>query len=163
MNVPAGTRRQVLILGLGNDILGDDAIGLRAADELKDRIGEKYDWQKCNLGGLDILDVIKGYNHVVMIDAIKTGSREPGTVFFLKPEDFVKTLHIANFHDINFLNALEIGNRLGMDLPERIDIIAIEIVEDKEFSTELTPALSTAFSGICDEIEKWMRSELIRR
>ncbi len=158
MNTDEDSSNPVLVLGLGNDILGDDAIGLRVSDELRRRFGPAYDWQTCNLGGLDILEIIRDYEHVVMIDAIKTGNSQPGTVYYLHPEDFGNTLHIANFHDINILNALEIGRKLGMNLPGRIDIIAIEIIEDKEFSSELSPALSGMFQQICDEIENRLRS-----
>jgi hydrogenase maturation protease len=151
----------VLILGLGNDILSDDAIGLRVLDALEEKFPEAFDFLKCGLGGLDILELIKGYRRVVMIDAIKTQEGIPGTLYFLTTEDFSKTLHISNFHDINILNALEIGRKLGMEMPERIDIIAVEIAEDMVFSQRLSPALERAFPGICDETEKWVRMNLL--
>ncbi len=69
-----------MILGLGNDILTDDAIGLRVVDTLEQSFRGMFDFRKSTLGGLDILEMIKGYDHVVLIDAIRTGG-EPGSVF----------------------------------------------------------------------------------
>jgi len=153
----------VLVLGLGNDILSDDAIGLRVLDVMEKKFPGAFDFKKCGLGGMDTLELIKGYRRVVMIDAIKTQDGIPGTVYFLTTEDFSKTLHISTFHDISILNALEIGRKLGMEMPERMDIIAVEIVEDMEFSERLSPALERAFTAICDETERWIRMNLVTK
>jgi len=150
----------ILILGLGNDILTDDAIGLRVLDAMQERFPGAFEFRKCDLGGLDILELIKGFERVVMIDAIKTGGGIPGTVSFLTPEDFRHTLHISNFHDIDILNAMEIGRKLGMRIPAKFDIIAIEIVEDKVFGEHLSPLLEKAFPQICRVVEEWIRRNL---
>jgi hydrogenase maturation protease len=157
------TSPPVLILGLGNDILSDDAIGLRVLDEMERTFPGAFDFRKCNLGGLDILELIREYARVVMIDAIKTEHGRAGTVSFLTTEDFNKTLHISNFHDIDILSALEIGRKLGMEMPERIDIIAVKILEDTEFSEKLSPALEAAFPMICSETEQWIRLNLLKK
>lgn len=151
---------RVLILGLGNDILTDDSIGLRVLDAMQSRFPGAFEFSKCGLGGLDTLEMIKGFGRVVMIDAIKTLTVPAGTVIFLAPEDFKHTLHISNFHDIDILNAMEIGRKLGMQIPDRFDIIAIEIVEDREFGECLSPELEAALPRICMEIEIWIRKNL---
>jgi hydrogenase maturation protease len=149
-----------LILGLGNEILTDDSIGLRVLDTMQERFPGAFEFRKCNLGGLDILELINGHKRVVMIDAIKTRDGKAGSVSFLTAEDFRNTLHISNFHDIDILNAMEIGRKLGMQIPEKFDIIAIEIVEDTQFGEHLSPALEAAFPWICLAVEGWIRKNL---
>lgn len=160
MTGSASDPTSVLILGLGNDILTDDAIGLRVLDAMQERFPGLFEYRKCDLGGLDTLELIKGFERVVMIDAIKTHDGIPGNVSFLTPEDFRHTLHISNFHDIDILNAMEIGRKLGMQIPGKFDIIAVEILEDKEFGEHLSPQLEAAFPQICLVVEQWIRKNL---
>ena len=161
MTVPASEPIPVLIIGLGNDILTDDSIGLRVVDAMQDLFPGAFEFRKCSLGGLDILEMIRGYERVVMIDSIKTRDGVPGGVYFLSADDFRNTLHIANFHDINILNAMEIGRKLGMQIPGRFDIIAIEIAIDAEFGENLSPAVEEAFPQICRDVETWIRNNLL--
>ena len=163
MNESSPAPLPVLILGLGNDILTDDGIGIRIVDELEKNFSRQFDFKKCSLGGLDTLEIIRDYRQVIMIDAIKTPGGAPGTVYFLKAEDFKKTTHIANFHDIGIVEAIEVGRKLGMRLPEKLDIIAVEIIEDMQFGDRLSPPLETSFPLICEEIGSWISQNLLRK
>lgn len=152
----------ILILGLGNDILMDDAIGLRVIDAMKPKFSGLFRFEKCSLGGLDILEMISGHDHVVMIDAVKTDA-PPGTVHFFTPDHFRQTVNAFSFHDINILDALKVGIKIGIPLPSRLDIIAVEIAEDLVFSERMSPELEEAFPAICLTVEEWMNSNLVNK
>ena len=67
----------VLILGIGNDILMDDGIGPKLVNRLKDEVrADHIDYHTMNLGGLEILEYIRDYDEVIIIDAIKTSMIE---------------------------------------------------------------------------------------
>lgn len=154
---------EILFLGIGNDILCDDAIGPKIVYRLKKDLGDnnRFFFHTAAVGGLEVLEYIKEYKRVIIIDAIMTRDGIPGTIYFLSPEHFKETLHLSSFHDVNFLTALEIGKRLNINIPEIIDIIAIEIVEDREFSNDFSPVIQEKYeeiySTVLEEIKGWLK------
>jgi hydrogenase maturation protease len=145
--------KKTLILGLGNDILTDDGIGPRLVRDLAHMITDtsvQFDTASC--GGLEIMEYIKGYEKVVFIDAIRNHDGKPGDVYYFIPSDFRETTNLSSLHDINFLTALELGNSLSLDLPVDLHIIAVEIIEDMEFSEEFTPLLKEKYPGILENV-----------
>lgn len=148
----------ILIMGVGNEILSDDAIGPKLCDEIKNDTGitinKSIDFEKVCVGGMEMLDYIKDYDHVILIDAIKTRNGKPGDVYHYVPDDFKETLHLSSVHDISFLTALDMGNKIGYKIPEKVDIIAVEIVEDLEFSNDFSPEISKNYSNILKNVKK---------
>jgi hydrogenase maturation protease len=148
---------KILVLGLGNDILSDDAIGPKIIYELeKEPFPSHVHFTTAAVGGLEILEMIGAYQKLIIIDAIKTAKGVPGDIYLLSPESFRDTLHLYNFHDINFLNALELGRKLNMELPSQITILAIEIVEDLTFSNYFSPQVEAKFPEIVGEIKSYL-------
>ena len=142
-------KKNFLILGLGNDILTDDGIGIKLCREMEFFFSdEKVTFDTVSLGGLEILEYIQGYKNVIFIDAIKTPGGIPGTVYYFTPSDFKETSNLDNLHDVSFLTALEIGKKLNMNIPENIHIIAVEIIEDLTFSEEFTPEIQEKYPEI---------------
>lgn len=153
-------QNQVLILGVGNEILTDDSIGPRIANDLEKMFPDSgADFMISSLGGLEVLELICNYKEVIIIDAIRTRDGEPGTVYLMKPDDFKETLHLSSFHDVNFLTALKLGEELDFKVPEEISIIAIEIIEDLVFSNDLTPPLRARYPDILKEISQFLEKE----
>jgi hydrogenase maturation protease len=151
--------KKTLILGLGNDILTDDGIGPRLIKDLSGMIlKDNVHFNVACCGGLEIMEYIKGYQQVVFIDAIRTKGGIPGDVYYFKPSDFRETSHLSSLHDITFITALNLGNTLDLDLPSDLHIIAVEIIEDMEFSNEFTSALRERYPEILKKA-----SEIINR
>lgn len=143
---------KILIIGLGNDILSDDAIGPMLIRDIKKIHSDiPADFQTACCGGLEIIEIIKGYEKVILIDAMRTPEGIPGTVRHLTPENFVETLNLSNLHDINFIQALETSRLLGIGLPSEIHIIGVEIEEDRVFSEELTDTMKLRYPGVLKE------------
>ncbi len=147
--------KKILIHGIGNEILSDDGIGPKLVKRLKgDLSAEAIDFETAFLGGLEILEYIQGYHTVIFIDAIKTREGVPGSVYRLSPEDFNKTIHLSSVHDVSFLNAIALGEKLGMEMPVEIHIIAIEIVEDRVFNENFTPLIREKYEVIYKSVKK---------
>ena len=78
-----------LILGLGNDLLSDDGIGPKLIQNLRSHFDQEIiSFKTSPVGGLELIDILKGYQKVIVIDAIKTGSNTPGTVLHLTPANY---------------------------------------------------------------------------
>jgi hydrogenase maturation protease len=159
---------RTLLLGMGNPILSDDAIGVRLASDLAVRLpaGKGRDVvADCSVGGLNMLDVLAGYDRVVVLDAVKTTGGTPGAWYRLDATRLEHTLHLTNVHDANFATALELGRRLGIGLPDpsEVHIFAVEVDDTTTFSERMTPALESAYpelaAAIFREVEPLVRQE----
>jgi hydrogenase maturation protease len=136
-------KNTTLVIGLGNPILSDDGVGCHVAAALKERLPEmEADILETSVAGLDFLDLMTGYDRVIMIDAIQTVAGTPGQVYRLDLEAFKATRHAASPHDVNLATALELGYKLDLDLPSHIDIFAVEVEDTSCFSEECTPAVT---------------------
>jgi hydrogenase maturation protease len=152
-------RNKILIHGIGNEILTDDGIGPSLVKKLKGNLSNKdIDFETAFVGGLELLEYIQGYQTVIFIDAIRTRDGIPGTVYQLSPENFNTTIHLSSIHDVSFLTSIALGKKLGLDMPQYIYIIAVEIVEDRifddNFSSQIQEKYEEIFNDVKELIEK---------
>ena len=149
---------KTLIIGLGNPILTDDGVGPRVARELEGRLDQQEATvMETSLAGLDMMDLLAGYDRAIIIDAIQTVGGKAGQIYRIEPEAFDATRHTASPHDVNFATALELGNQLGMALPSQIDIFAVEVADTSHFSEECTPEVTEAIPLCVEMIVKELR------
>jgi len=144
---------KTLVLGLGNPILGDDSVGLRVTRALEGVLNkEQVTIMEASLAGLNLLELLVDFKKAIIIDAIQTGEGKVGQVYRLEPEAFNATRHTASPHDVNFATALELGNRLGLALPQQIVIFAIEVENVTSFSEKCTPEVERAIPVVADMV-----------
>jgi hydrogenase maturation protease len=131
---------RTLVLGLGNPILSDDGVGNRVAEILQRKLEDpEVTVTETNAVGLNLLDLLVGYQRAIIIDAVPSREGKVGQVHRLTPEDFRLSQHLCSPHDVDFVSALELGRRLGLSLPEEIIIFAVEVADITTFSESLTP------------------------
>ena len=155
--------KNILILGFGNIILSDDGVGSRIVEDLRGKITyPDITYDTATVGGLEIIELIKDFELVVIIDGIRTIDGKPGDVYFMNAEDYKETLHLSNFHDVDFRTALNYAGKIGVKMPGKITIIAVEIKEDTIFAKELTPALKSKYNDILQLAKNCIHSEIDR-
>jgi len=75
---PPPRARRELVLGLGNELLSDDAVGLLAARRVAELAGARVDHAEACVATLDLLPVIAGYDRLIVVDAFLSGVEPPG-------------------------------------------------------------------------------------
>ena len=136
---------KTLVLGLGNPILSDDGVGPAVARELEGKLDPLVvTVTEASLGGLNLLDLLVGYDRVIIIDAIKTAGGQPGQIHRLDPTALTTTRYATSPHDVNLATALELGKKLGLAMPQKLDIFAVEVSDTENFSEAYTPAVAAA-------------------
>ena len=151
-------KAKTLILGLGNPILSDDGVGPAVAHTVEKRIDPRIaNVVEASLGGLDLLDLLAGYKRVIIIDAIKTKDGKAGQIHRLNIGTLSTTRHAASAHDINLATALELGKKLAMKMPVKIDIYGIEAEDTESFSESCTPAVAAAIPKCVEMILRELR------
>lgn len=145
-NISDVVPRKTLILGLGNPIVRDDAVGLRVARALQTCLADRQDVEVAEdyWGGLRLMERLVGYERAVVIDAICTGAA-PGTIHRLRVDD-IPTQRSASAHDVNLPTALALGRQSGLALPsdDRIALVAVEAQDIIHFGENLTAEVEAA-------------------
>jgi hydrogenase maturation protease len=162
-NSPASTdpARRLLLLGLGNDILTDDAVGLFVVRELQSRLAghPAVDTRETTEMGLALLDFITGYRAVAIVDSIQTGKAPPGYLHELDAPALTQ-LTGRTPHFVGVSETLALGRKLGLAMPEQVKIFAIEVADPFTLGTAMTPALQSALPGIVERIAAVLQTML---
>jgi hydrogenase maturation protease len=135
---------RTLVLGLGNPLLGDDAVGLTVAGLVRERLEGRpgVDVELEEAGGVRLMERLTGYDRAVLVDAAVTGG-VPGEIRRIGPED-LPTQRTAAAHGIDLPRALALGRQLGYPMPSEVRIVAIEAASVLEFRDDMTPAVAAA-------------------
>ncbi len=135
---------------MGNPILSDDAVGLLVAQRLSHgKLPEGVEVRESEQGGLRLLDLVRGFSRLIIIDALKTG-RTPGEVVVFSEDDFAGGHRYGSAHSISLRTALELGRRLGYDMPGQVTVIAIEADDVETFGERLSPPVAAAAARVVE-------------
>jgi hydrogenase maturation protease len=156
-------KNKVLLLGLGNDVLSDDAVGLNVVAQLRapfasDPLVEVLGTTEM---GLALLDHMVGYREVLIVDSIQTGAAPPGTLHEVDPEG-LKSLAGRTPHFLGVGETLALGRQLGLPMPDRVRIFAIEVQDPFTLATEMTPALQQALPQLLARVAQAVQDSVRR-
>ncbi len=147
---PQPRHKGILVLGIGNYLMGDEGIGIHAAKYLQQQaFPEKVHILDGGTGGFNLLPYLEEYDPVIIIDATADGS-PPGTLRIRKPRyssEFPRTL---GAHDIGLKDLIESATILDT-LPE-IYLITLAIDPGNELTTGISPVLKEKLPLIEKEI-----------
>jgi len=139
---------KTLVIGLGNPILGDDGVGWKIAEEVASVIGQDsfVEIDTAALGGLSLMERMLGYDRVVLVDSMETGQGPVGSVqtFPLASLSDPMAGHSASAHDTSLITALQTAKSIGADVPNRVDVVAVEAQNVYDFSEELSSPVAAA-------------------
>ena len=148
---------RTLVLGLGNPILTDDGVGIHVVRALAARCPPAgVDLAEAAVGGLRLLDLLTGYDRVILVDAIQTSGGRAGDVYRLRPSALRRSLHSDSTHDLSLPKALVLGRSLGMQLPgdQGIIIFAVEVEDVLTFGEACTPAVAAAIPRVVNMVHE---------
>ncbi len=154
---------KTIIIGLGNTVLRDDGVGIYTARALRDELSDEVDILEAELAGMDLLEMLNGYERAVIIDAIQLNNEEPGTVFRLRPDDMKITPRLASFHDIDIVTALALGRRLGLQMPDDVIIYAVQVEDTLTLEEGCLPSVERIIPSLVQEIAGSMRGEEVKQ
>jgi len=154
---PGSVERPVLVLGVGNALLGDDGAGLLLLAELQRDAGEwsgQVEFLDGGTQGLALLDRIASRPALLVLDAVALGA-EPGTVHVLRGWKQAGQ-RASTAHESNVAELLQTSALLG-ECPAQVTVIGIE-------PAQLTTGIgvSAAVSKAIPEAVEAARQELAR-
>ncbi len=141
------------ILGIGNPILTDDGVGIKVAQKLKEE-NPKLEVIETSEAGIALLDLITGYDKLIIIDSIKTEKGKPGDLYKLELEDLKPAKDFSSSHGIGIATAFELGQRLGYSMPKYTSIYAVEVKDNTTFGEKCTREVKGRIPFIARQIIK---------
>jgi len=141
------------ILGIGNPILTDDGVGIKVAQKLKEE-NPKLEVIETSEAGIALLDLITGYDKLIIIDSIKTEKGKLGDLYKLELEDLKPAKDFSSSHGIGIATAFELGQRLGYSMPKYTSIYAVEVKDNTTFGEKCTREVKERIPFIAKQIIK---------
>ncbi|MCB0208101.1 MAG: hydrogenase maturation protease [Anaerolineae bacterium] len=133
----------VLIIGCGNLLRGDDAVGPILVRAIYDMgLPPGVGVADGGTAGMDVAFRMKGMDHVIIVDACQTGS-EPGTLYKVPGKELenLPPLTGINLHAFRWDHALAFGRwLLKEEYPSQVTVYLIE-AGSLEHGADLTPAV----------------------
>ncbi len=145
------TRSSVLVLGIGNVLLGDEGVGVDAVRALEDiELPSGVDLLDGGTGGFHLLGCFQEYPTVLILDAT-LDDQEPGTVSVTQPRYATDFPRVLSAHDIGLRDLLESAAILG-SLP-RMFLITVSIAAKQSIRIGLSPPVRAAVSCAMQRVQ----------
>jgi hydrogenase maturation protease len=137
---------KTLVLGIGNDILGDDGVGIHIAREVARWVNDTdTEVKETGAAGLNLLELVKGYERLIIADAILTDNTVSGRIHRLTLEALDDTNRMVTPHGASLRATLEIGNRLFPgEMPGEVVLYTVQTTNPEYVTDEMTGAVGAA-------------------
>lgn len=151
------TKKNILVIGMGNVLMQDEGIGVRAVEELENRyiIPAQVEILDGGTTGMELFEPIRCCDQLVVADAVNTGAPY-GSLVRIENDDipaFFQT-KISN-HQLGLSDLLALLN-LKSEMPEHVAIIGMvpHSLENKlGLSKEAAAGMEAMVEGLVNELD----------
>lgn len=156
--------KPILILCLGNEVLSDDAFGPTIAKTLiqRQREDDHVEVIFAPVAGFSLLDLLSGRDKALIIDSIVTGKEPAGTLHYFPLGDLTPSRNLTTSHQMSLPTAMELGRQMGYQMPEQIDVLAVEVADVTTLNEEMTEPIKAAVAPAIVRIDKWLFNNRIK-
>lgn len=145
------TAGNILILGIGNYLMGDEGVGVHLAKRMeKEVLPAGVDVLDGGTGGFHLLEYFEDYAYVILVDATLDG-REPGTIRLIKPRFAADFPPAMSTHDIGLKDLVSALQLLGR-MPE-IDLFVVSIASVQQQGIDLTAEIEGIMPLLMDKVK----------
>ncbi|MBI5395421.1 MAG: hydrogenase maturation protease [Verrucomicrobia bacterium] len=145
------TPTRTIVVGLGNDLIADDGVGVLAARALKAGLAGRADVVETAMHGLALLDIFLGYDRAILLDAIQTGKQPPGAVIEINAAELDPVI-APSPHFAGLPEMVALARQLQLDFPKEFRIFAVEVADARTIGGPMTPAVRDAIPQLCARV-----------
>lgn len=155
----ASSELSVLVLGIGNLVMSDDAVGVFVAQRLQKeyRFADNVEIMDGGTLGLDLLPKLENITNLIMIDAVETGEAA-GTCVRLSGQELPIALQTkVSPHQMGLKDLLAVSELMGHS-PKEMVLIGVQpgsIEMEVGLTPEVEAQLETLVSNVLDELADW--------
>ena len=156
-------KKSVIVIGLGNMLMSDEGVGVRAVQRLSDFADRfpQVDFADAGTGGMSVLHLIEGRDKAIFVDCARMGE-EAGVIKKFTPREIKsnKVLSHQSLHEVDLIKIINMSDKLGQ-CPAEIVIFGIEpksVKPGRELSKTLTDRLDEYIKVICKELTPYQEN-----
>lgn len=143
-------RKDILIIGIGNILLGDEGVGVHVIRELeKIRLPKNVEVIDMGVATFYLPSYIAERKKIILVDAVEGGGKA-GDIYRLLPEDIERKERIIfSLHEINISNIIDI---LRLEKPT-VDVVIVGVEPGEiKWGVELSPPLKEKLPAVINFI-----------
>jgi len=142
-------QRKTLVLGLGNLLLGDEGVGVHAAQALMEECFEDVEIQDTGTAILDALPALERADRVIVLDAMK-GHGTPGTIYRIMMDQCIGNPCIGSLHGFDLRSVLALA---GCKTSPEVLVLGVEPAVI-EWSMALSPPVKNALPRLLEAVRE---------
>ena len=143
------------LLGLGNEILADDAFGILVAQEVERRFPGRIEVAHSSAAGFDLMDHLLGASRLLVVDTIVTGRAKPGAISVFTA-DRVQPAPGGSPHFLGLFEVLAVGGKLDLDVPKETIVIAVEASDCTTVGGPIHPDVQSAIPAVVELVGRFL-------
>lgn len=145
-----------VVLGLGNPVRFDDAVGLRVAEAVScllrtERVPGVV-VKTSSRAGLEVVDLLTGAARAVIVDCLALPDPHPGRIHRLPLEDAAGAARLVGAHDLSLADTFSLARATGVPMPGEVEIYAVEAADIDRIGEGLSPAVEMAVPVLARKI-----------
>jgi hydrogenase maturation protease len=153
-------RAAILVLGLGNELLKDDAVGIRVAEKLQGTLPDGIEVRSTPLFGLALLDDLISREKVLLIDSYLPEEFAASDIREIDL-DSLGDFRAACPHSVGLTEIREIMRSLDLGFPREVCVLAIPVTDPLTFSTKMSPEVSASVDEAAKHAQRIVRTWLL--
>jgi hydrogenase maturation protease len=158
MSEAAGAAGTTVVLGLGNPVRHDDAVGLKVAEAVERLLDAQpvpdVAVRTSTRAGLELIDLLSGAAHAIIVDCLVSLDPAPGRISRLTLDDVAGAARLVGAHDITVKHAFEFARAAGVPMPATVEIFAVEAADIDRIEEGLSPAVAAAVPALARHIHR---------
>lgn len=146
-----------LILGIGNILLGDEGVGIRAVEAMRELdLPAGVELVDGGTGGADLVDILADRRNVIVIDAMQAGI-EAGAIRRMSVDELLTAEGGAiSLHELGLVESLHIASLLGCE-PRKTTVFGVQphrISPGLQLSAEVASAVPRVIEAVLTALEE---------
>jgi hydrogenase maturation protease len=150
--------KKVLILGVGNYLMGDEGVGVHLAQQVAEELNdEQIDVVDGGTGGFQLMDLLESYPTVILVDAT-LDQREAGTIRLIRPEFSADFPKVMSTHEIGLKDLVE--SLILLDKLPLLYLFVVSINNMQPLSIELSPEIKSSLIELKKQVSELAKLEV---
>ena len=144
-------QNDILVLGIGNYLMGDEGVGVHVATRLQEQNLPGMDTVDGGTGGFHLLDYFESYENIILLDATLDDNPN-GTIRLIKPRFANDFPNAMSTHDIGLKDMVSALQLMGKMPSIHLFVVSIESLQQQ--GIELTNEIEAVIPALIVKIKE---------
>ena len=152
-----------LLLGLGNSLRGDDAVGFYVLDYIlqQKRFGPEVVMEKSHASGIALLSYLFRFHKIIVVDSIQRPHPQGEAFWKVRAQD-LRACHgsLRSSHGYSLRALIDLGEKIGWNQPKEILLFLVNIPVLPEVRFDCNESISEPLKQVIPSVSRAVLQEL---